>query len=387
MISKRIKNLTPSATLSLDAKVKNLKSKGIDVINLGLGEPDFQTPQNIKEAAKKAIDKGFTHYTQTDGIKELREAISKKYLRETGVLYKTNEIIVGTGSKQLLYSLFQTILDKGDEVIFSLPTWNTYVEQVKLAEGKPVFVKLKPPFKLTLKDLKEKINKKTKAILLNTPSNPTGAVIEKSELLKIANFAKTMKILIICDEIYKEIIYGKKSFSIVSLNKKIKENTVLINGVSKAYAMTGWRIGFALGPEEIINGMNSLQGQMTSNASSIGQYAALEAVSGDQKSVKEMASEFSKRRSLVLKELSSIKGLGIIKPEGAFYFFVSIEDLLNNKYPISSKWCESLLEKEKIAVVPGEAFLYPGYFRLSFTAPEKELKRGIERIKKFVESK
>ena len=377
----------PSPTLMLDAKVKQMKQKGIDVINLTLGEPDFETPLYIKKGAIKAINDGFTHYTNTAGILELRKAISNKYLKENGVLYNSNEIIVGTGSKQLLYSLFQVILDRGDEVIIPIPTWSTYVEQVKLAQGKPVFITLSLPFKLTLNDLKNKISSKTKAVLINSPSNPTGAVVEKKELKKIAKFAGEKNILIISDEIYEKIIYEKKHISVCSLGKKIKKYSITVNGVSKAYAMTGWRIGFALGPKIIIEKMADLQSQMTSNASSIGQMAAFYALKGDQKETVKMKNEFMKRRNVIYKKLKEIKSLDVIKPEGAFYFFVGIKKLLGKKYKTSSKWCEALLEKEKVAVVPGEAFLYPNYFRLSFAASLDLLEKALERIKIFCEDK
>lgn len=385
MISKRAQILMPSPTLLLDAKVKKMQAEGIKVINLTLGEPDFETPAYIKKGAIKAINDGFTHYTNTAGILELRTAISKKYFKENGVLYSPSEIIVGTGSKQLLYCLFQVILDKNDEVIIPLPTWSTYVEQIKLAGGKVIFAKLKPPFKLTLGDLKNKITSKTKAVLINSPSNPTGAVIEKKELEKIAKYLTEKNILIISDEIYEKIIYEKEHVSVCLFGKKVIKNSIIVNGVSKAYAMTGWRIGFALGPKNIIEKMVDLQSQMTSNASSIGQIAALYAISKSQKETERMRDEFMKRRNKIYKKLKTIKNLDVIKPEGAFYFFVGIQKPLNEKYKTSLDFCSDLLEKEKVAVVPGEAFLYPNYFRLSFAASFDLLEKAAERIKIFCE--
>jgi aspartate aminotransferase len=384
MFSQRINDLLPSPTLAFDAKVKDLQAKGIEVINLTLGEPDFDTPNNIRKAGIKAIDRSFTHYTATAGIIELRRAICKKFLKDNNVDYNPQDIIVGNGSKQLLYEIFQAICNKNDEIIIPTPTWSTYVEQIKLAQGKPIFIKLNPPFKLTLKDLQKKVSSKTKAILINSPSNPTGAVIEKEELIKIARFASSKNILIISDEIYEKIIYEKKHFCIASINNKIKDQVVTINGVSKSYAMTGWRLGFAAGPSKIIAKMVDLQSQITSNANSIAQIAALEALNGNQNAVNKMEKEFLKRRNLIYKRLKKIKKLKVINPEGAFYFFVSIEKLLGGKYKTSTDWCNGLLEKEKVAVIPGEAFLYKGYFRLSFTAPINILEKALTGIERFI---
>lgn len=386
MLSERTKKLLPSPTLSFDLKAKELKAKGQDIINLTLGEPDFNTPLHIKKAAIKAINENFTHYTQTAGISELRTAISEKFLKDNAIFYKPSDIIVGTGSKQLLYTLFQVILDKGDEVLVAIPTWTTYVEQIKLAGGKPIFIKLYPPFKLTFNDIKNKISLKTKAIIINSPANPTGAIIETKEMLKIAGFLARKNILIISDEIYEKIVYGKKPVSPASFSKEIWEDTITVNGVSKAYAMTGWRIGFAAGPAKIIEQMINMQGQMTSNTNSIAQKAAVTALNGTDKPIKQMTKEFLRRRNILNKKLKAIKDLEVINPEGAFYFFVSIEKLLGKKYKTSNDWCEALLEKEKVAVVPGEAFLYPGYFRLSFAASLDLLKDAVNKIERFIQN-
>jgi len=386
MLSERTKKLLPSPTLLLDARAKELKEEGIDVINLTAGEPDFNTPQRIKTAAIKAINENFTHYTQTAGILELRKAISKKFLKDNKIPNEPQDIIVGTGSKQILYALFQVLLDKGDEVIVPVPTWTTYVEQIKLAGGKPVFIKLSTPFKLTFKDIKNKISSKTKAVIINSPANPTGAIIEIKEMKKIAGFLAKKNILIISDEIYEKVIYGKKHVSPASFSKKMRECTMTVNGVSKAYAMTGWRIGFATGPATIIEQMVNMQSQMTSSANSIAQKGAIAALNGSNKPIKQMTKEFLKRRDVIYKKLRGIKQLGVIKPEGAFYFFVSIEKLLGKKYKTSNAWCEALLEKEKVAVVPGEAFLYPGYFRLSFATSLDLLEEATKRIERFIEN-
>jgi aspartate aminotransferase len=386
MIASRITSLQPSPTLALDAKVKKLKQQGIAVINLGLGEPDFDTPKNIREAAIRSINEGFTHYTQTEGILPLRQAIAKKFLADNYIQYDPSEIIVGNGSKQLLYSLFQVLCENGDEVLIPLPTWSTYIEQIKLAGGEPIFIKLQSPFKVTAEDIKKNLSPKTKVLLLNSPSNPTGAMIDEGELKKIAHLAVANNIIVISDEIYEKIIYGAKHISIASLNDDIKKRTITVNGVSKAYAMTGWRLGFAGGPKEIITVLGSLQSQLTSNASSISQMAALEAISGDQKPVETMRSEFEKRRHFVMHSLSEIPGLSFSPPDGAFYFFISIEKLLHSRYATSAAWCEGLLEKEKIAVVPGEAFGYPGYFRLSCASSMEYLEKGVKGITKFIKT-
>ncbi len=385
MLSTRIKRLIPSPTLLLDAKVKELQAKRIKIINLSLGEPDFDTPLSVKKAAIKAINENFTHYTQTNGIPKLRLAIAKKFIQDNGINYAPQNIIVGTGSKQILYEIFQVICNKNDEVIIPLPTWSTYVEQVKLAEAKPVFVKLSPPFKLTAKDIKKRLTNKTKAIVVNNPANPTGAVIDKEEIKKIVKLATEKNILIISDEIYEKINYAKKPLSPASFGEKAKQYTITVNGVSKAYAMTGWRIGYAGGPEEIIAKMTQLQGQITSNANSLAQKAAVAALSGNQLPIETMTEEFLKRRNFVYGQLKNLQQLEVTAPEGAFYFFVSIKKLLGKKYKTSNDWCKALLEKEKVAVVPGEAFLYPGYFRLSFAASLDNLEKALERIKKFIE--
>lgn len=384
MFAKRIKNLSESQTIAIDVKAKEFIRQGIPVINLSVGEPNFQTPENIKKAAIKAINEGHTFYTSPDGIIELREAIVKKFYKDNSLQYDRSDIIVGVGAKEILYTIFQVLCDKGDEVIIPIPSWNTFTEQVKLAEGTPVHIQLNPPFKLTADDIKKTLTPKTKIILLNSPSNPTGAMIDLPELLKIADLAVEKKLFVISDEIYEKLTYTQKHISIASLNEKIKEQTITVNGVSKTYAMTGWRVGYATGPKEIIAKMKTLQSQLVVNTSTISQYAAVEALSGDQKSVETMKKAFTKRREFCIKELSAIKELSFIEPEGAFYFFVFIEKLLNKKYSTSSSWAEGFLEKEKVAVVPGEAFFYPGWIRISYAASDKDLQEAMKRIKNFI---
>lgn len=386
MLSHRIQNLEPSPTLSLDAKVKQLQKQGEKIINLGLGEPDFDTPESIGAAGIKAIKDGFTHYTPAAGIPELRAAIATHLKKLNKINYKPEEIIVGVGSKALLYNLFQVLCNEGDEVLVATPTWSTYLEQIKLAGAVPVEIPLEPPFKLIAENIEEKITPRTKIILLNSPGNPTGAMIDFDELKKIGDLAVEKNVFIISDEIYDRILYTNTKFvSIASLGEEIKKHVITVNGFSKSYAMTGWRIGFAAGPKEIIDGLIALQGQVTSNTSSIAQKAAITALEGDQAPVEMMRDEFAKRRDFLIKEIGTISNLIFTPPEGAFYFFVGVLDLLDaDRCPTSAAWCAGLLEQQKIAVVPGEAFHAPGYFRLSFAASMDDLKKGVEGIKKFV---
>ncbi|MBI3384659.1 pyridoxal phosphate-dependent aminotransferase [Candidatus Gottesmanbacteria bacterium] len=385
MLTKRILRLQPSATFAIDGKVKSLQAAGISVVNLTLGEPDFVTPKHIRKAAIRAITDGFTHYAPIAGIFELKEAVAKKLLVENGISYQPSEIVIGVGTKQLLYSAFQSLCQKGDEVIVAMPTWNTYIEQIKLAEAAPVCIPLLPPFKLTANMIEKHCNSKTKVILLNSPANPTGAVIEKKELEKIAQLAIERQIFVLSDEIYEKLIYERKHVSIASLGEKIKDLTLTINGFSKSYAMTGWRVGYAAGPKPIVEAMIALAGQTTSGTCSISQKAALHALSGSKKTVEKMVGEFKKRRNYIYTALRQIQGIVPYKTEGAFYAFCSIEKLLNQKYKTSQTWCEALLEKGKVAVIPGEAFYAPGFIPISFAKPISDLRKGVGRIKKFIE--
>lgn len=382
ILTKRIQQLTKSPLLKMDSKVKAMQRAGIEVINFGRGEPDFQTPIPIKQAGKDAIQDGFSHYTATAGIRELREALVEKFSKENHITYDPSEIIVGSGTRPLLYIAFQVLCEKGDEVIVPLPTWGTYVEQIKLSDATPVFIHLKPPFKLTAKMVEEKITEKTKVILLNSPSNPTGAVIEKKELEKIAQIVLRHGLWIIADEMYERLLFKGKYISIASLSKKIQQQVITMNGFSKTYAMTGWRIGYAAGPKEVISAMVDFQGHLTANASSISQKAAL-GFTKSEKEVVQMVAEFTKRRAFLARELVKIPQLDVIVPEGSFYFFIGIQRLLG-KNQSSMSWCEELLEKKHVALIPGEAFLTPGYVRLSFAAPIETLRLACERIKEFI---
>jgi aspartate aminotransferase len=384
-LAKRITTLLPSPTIGLDTKAKSMQQQGIPVLNLSAGEPDFETPSHIIEAAKDALDAGFTKYSAPQGLPELRIAIADKLQRENSISYDASQIVIGIGSKQILYSAFQVLCNPGDEVIIPTPIWLTFVEQAKLAGGKPVFINLTPPFKLTAQDVEKVITRKTKILLLNSPCNPTGAMIDKEELEKIADLAVKHKLWVITDEIYEKLIYTQRNISIASLNDKIKERTITVNGFAKSYAMTGWRIGYAAGPTDVINKMTIFQVQTISNVPTFIQRAGLTALTAEQTSVSEMHKEFAKRRDFLIRSFLEIKGLSFADPEGAFYFFVSIEKLLGKKYKTATEWCNALLEKENVAVVPGEAFLSPGYFRLSFAASMKDLEEAVKKIKKFIE--
>ncbi|MFA7286430.1 MAG: pyridoxal phosphate-dependent aminotransferase [Patescibacteria group bacterium] len=384
MFAKRIEQLHSSPTLALEENVRLLESHGISVVNLGIGEPDFGTPWSIRFAAIAAIVKGFTHYTATSGIVELRTAVCKKLFDENKVFYHPSEIVIGVGTKQLLYHAFQVLCDSGDEVIVPVPTWSTYAEQVRLSGATPVFVTLEPPFRLTAAALEKSITSKTKAIVLNSPANPTGAIIEEEELIKIAEIAVEKNIIVISDEIYEKIIFGRRHVSIASLNEEIKARTVTINGFSKSYAMTGWRVGFAAGPKHIIDAMVALQSQTTSSTSSISQKAACAALTHPQKSVEAMRTVYRSRRDFLAAALAKTPQLSFTLPDGAFYFFVDISPLLGKQFQSAVAWCQALLDEERVAVVPAETFLYKNYIRLSFAVPIEELQEGIKRIERFV---
>ncbi len=382
-LTARASALQSSPTLAFNAKVNQLKTEGREVINLSLGELDFSTPENIKQAAIQAIKDGKTRYTPASGILPLREALVESWSLNNQLETSVEQIIVGVGAKQLLYEALMVLVEAGDEVIVPVPTWSTYIEQIKLAGAEPHLVKLPADFKVTADQLEKAINQRTKVIMLNSPSNPTGQVIEPRELEEIGQLALKHDLFIISDEIYEDFVYQSEAVSIASLDQKFADRTVTIDGVSKAYAMTGWRIGYATGPREIIVKMGSLQSQLTSNACSIAQWAALEAVTNGAASVKKFRQALSQRRQLLKKALPEIPGLSVQTPEGAFYFFISLEETLNQTGQSSVEWSQQLLGQTGVAVTPGEAFLAPGYFRLSYAAGEKELKTALTKLKIF----
>lgn len=392
ILSKKAQQIQPSITLSITAKAKKMKSEGIDVIGFGAGEPDFNTPENIQEAAIKAIKQGFTKYTAASGIMELKEAIVDKFYKDNDVKYNTSQIIISTGAKQCLANVFSATLNPGDEVIIPVPYWVSYPELVKLSDGIPVFVETSEDknFKYNIEDLERAITDKTKIILVNSPNNPTGTVYTKEELVAIAKLAKKKDILILSDEIYEKLIYGdQKHISIASLSEDAYKRTITINGVSKTYSMTGWRIGYAAASEEIIKLMSNIQSHTTANPNSIAQYASVAALKGDSAAMEDMVKEFKNRRDYMVKKVNEIECLSCIEPEGAFYVMMNISKVFGKKsndmqIKDSLTFSQSLLEKERVAVIPGIGFGMDNYVRLSYATSMESIKKGLDRIEKFV---
>ena len=391
IVSNSLKRIKPSPTIAVTQKARELKAAGKDVIGLGAGEPDFDTPENIKQAAINAINRGDTKYTAVDGTPDLKKAIVNKFKRENNLEYSTNEITVGTGGKQVIYNALMATLNKGDEVIIPAPYWVSYPDLVLLAGGNPKIVKCNENdgFKLTPKNLKKAITKKTKWLILNSPSNPTGASYKKEEIEALAEvLIKNKNVHILSDDIYEHITYDNFNFFTIAQISKLKDRTLTMNGVSKSYAMTGWRIGYAAGPKEIIKAISKIQSQSTSNPSSISQAAAVEALNGTQDFIQERSNAFKERRDFVVNSLNNIKGISCLKPNGAFYVFPSCKKLLGKKTKIKtdSEFVEKLLEKANVAVVQGSAFGLDGYFRISYATSMDNLKKALERIKSFCES-
>jgi len=384
MLAERVRNIAPSATLAIDAKAKQLKKEGKDVVIFGAGEPDFNTPENIKQAAIKAINNNFTRYTPVGGIPELKKAVADKLKRDSNIDYDVSEILVSCGGKHSLYNIAMAVLDKGDEAILPVPYWVSYEEMIKFAEAKPLLCKTDERFKLTADMVEEKITTKTKMLILNTPSNPTGAIVEPNEIRKIAKLAVEHNFYVISDEVYEHFIYGNNEhLSIASLNEEIKNLTILSNSVSKTYAMTGWRIGYSAGNKEIIKAMDNLQSHSTSNPTSIAQYAALEALNGPQDSVKQMVKAFDERRKLIHKRLNELDGISCVEPEGAFYAFPDISET----GMASMEFASRLLDEALVAVVPGIAFGSDKHVRLSYAASIHEIERGLDRIESWLKQK
>lgn len=391
-LSKKAGNISPSITLEITAKANELKSQGIDVVSFGAGEPDFNTPENIIQSAIKAMKDGKTKYTPAGGILQLKETICNKFKKDNNLEYTPSQIIVSTGAKQSLANTFMAILNPGDEVLIPVPYWVSYPELVKLADGVPVFVNTneKDNYKYTIESLNSALTSKTKAILLNSPNNPTGTIYTKEELVKIAEFAKENDLIIVSDEIYEKLIYdGNEHVSIASLSQDAYERTIVINGVSKTYAMTGWRLGYAAASEQIVKRMTSIQSHMTSNVNTIAQYAAIEALNGPVEELNNMVKEFESRRNFMVERLNNLDGISIIKPNGAFYIMVNISEYLNtslNGTNISNSldFAKVLLEEEKVAVIPGSGFGLDNYIRLSYATSKEIIGKGIDRISDFL---
>lgn len=393
MVSERAKRVKPSPTLAMDTKAKEMKSQGIDVISFGVGEPDFDTPDNIKEAAIQAIRDGHTKYTPVGGIPQLKDAIAEKLRKDNGLSYKGEEIIVSCGAKHSLYNIAQAILSPGDEVVIPSPYWVSYPAQVLLNDATPVFVKTREEdgFMVNPDELKEYITGRTKAIILNYPSNPTGLGYNRSTLEAIADIAVKSNICIISDEIYEKLLYdGSGHISIASLSEEVQACTILVNGLSKSHAMTGWRIGYAAGPEDIVKAMTKIQSQSTSNPASISQWAAVEALNGPQDFIRTMVKEFDIRRRFLVEALNNIEGIQCGLPTGAFYVFPNVSGVLGKRYKgrtieDSSALALYFLEEAGVALVPGSAFGAEGYIRISYATSMENIRKAVERIGEAIE--
>lgn len=391
-LADRVHKIQPSPTLAIDAKAKALKAEGIDVIGFGVGEPDFDTPENIKQAAKRAIDNGFTRYTPVGGIDELKDAIISKLKRDNGLEFRRDQITVACGAKHSLYNISQALIQEGDEVIIPVPYWVSYPDQVLLAGGRPVFIQTdeKSSFKISPAQLEKAITPRTKALVLNSPCNPTGTSYTREELRFLGEVCLKHDFIIISDDIYEKLLYDGLSFSnIASAVPELQSRTIVVNGVSKTFAMTGWRIGYAAGPVEIISAMTKLQSQSTSNPSSVAQKAAVEALNGPQDTVMMMRAEFEKRRTYIVERLNSIAGFSCFLSTGAFYAFPNVSGLygkcfsgksINN----STDLCAYFLEQARVAIVPGIAFGADDYVRFSYATSLKNISEGIDRIEEAV---
>ena len=393
-LSHSIKRIKPSATMAVTQKARELKAAGKDIIGLGAGEPDFDTPENIKKAAIQAINDGDTKYTPVDGTPELKKAIKAKFKRENNLDYELDEISVGTGGKQIIFNAFAVSLNESDEVIIPAPYWVTYPDVVNYFNGKPIFVQCgeESGFKITPKQLENTINQSTKWFILNSPSNPTGSCYTKNELLELANVLKKYPhVNIMTDDLYEHLIYDDNEFhTFASIAPELKERILTLNGVSKAYAMTGWRIGYAGGNASLIKAMGKLQSQSTSNPTSISQAAAVEALNGDNSFIAERAKVFKGRRDFLINEFTSMNGITCRVPEGAFYVFPSCKGVIgkidesNNKITNDEEFTTSLLEHAGVAVVQGSAFGLEGYFRISYATSDENLKNACIRIREFL---
>ena len=391
-LSNRVQKVKPSITLAITAKAKAMKAQGLDVIGFGAGEPDFDTPDNIKQAAIKSINDGFTKYTPAGGTPDLKKAIRNKLVRDNNLPYDLSQIVVNCGAKHTLYNIFQAIISEGDEVIIPDPYWVSYPDMVLLADGTPVIIETKEEenFELSIEALEKAVTSKTKAIVLNSPSNPTGCVYSKTKLEQIANFLKDKNILVISDEIYEHLLYDGTTFdSIANISEDMKEKTIIVNGVSKAYAMTGWRIGYAAGPENIISSINKIQSQSTSNPTSIAQVASVEALNGDQSCISKMLVEFSKRRTYMVERLNNMDGVSCLTPKGAFYAFPNISKLIGKSYngkkiEGSLDFADVLLAEVGVAVVPGIGFGSDDFVRLSYASSLDNITKGLDKLEEFI---
>ncbi|ANU23029.1 aspartate aminotransferase [Planococcus donghaensis] len=390
-LANRVQTLTPSTTLAITAKANELKAQGVDVIGLGAGEPDYNTPENILEAAYQSMKDGKTKYTPAGGLPALKEAIINKLQRDQGLSYSPKEVMVGIGAKHVLYTLFQVLLNEGDEVIIPIPYWVSYPEQVKLAQGVPVYIEAtaSQEYKISPLQLREAITDRTKAVILNTPSNPTGMIYSKEELEALAEVCREFDILIVSDEIYEKLIYGDvKHTSIATLSEDAKKRTILINGVSKSHSMTGWRIGYAAADASLVKAMTDLASHSTSNPVTTSQYAAIEAYNGPQDAVEEMRQAFEERLNVIFPKLQAIPGFTVIRPQGAFYLLPDVsEAAAKTGYGSVDDFVTALLTEANVAVIPGSGFGANSTIRLSYATSLEKLTEAVERIHQFVTSK
>jgi aspartate aminotransferase len=399
-LARRLELIEPSPTLAITARANELKAEGKDIVGFGAGEPDFDTPQHIKAAAIEALNNGFTKYTAVSGIPELKQAIIAKFQRDNKLDFKPNQIIVGTGGKQVLYNFFLSVINDGDEVVCPAPYWVSYKDIVRLAGGtmKLILTTFESGFKLSPQDIENNVSGKTKVFILNSPSNPTGATYTPDEIRALAvALEKFPDLLIVTDDIYEKLAYGTEVLNIATASEKLRPRTVIINGLSKAYSMTGWRLGYAGGPKEIIAAMDMIQGQSTSNATSFSQKGAVVALNAEQQCVEDMRVVFEKRRDLAFDLLSGLKGLRVFKPQGAFYLFPDIAGLTaapgwadlkkrTGENDTGKIFSTGLLNEKLVAVVPGSAFGYENGFRISYATSEAQIEKGLGRVREFIEA-
>lgn len=390
-ISKMASAISPSPTLAIDSKFKQMKKQGIPVVGFGAGEPDFNTPENIKSAGIEAIKNNITKYTPASGTLELKQAVCDKLKRDTGLEYTTANIVISNGGKHALTNTFNCICDPGDEVILPAPYWVSYPEMIKMAGATPVILNTDEEhnFKFTAEQLRGAVTPKTKALVLNTPSNPTGMIYTREELEEIAKIAVENHIYVVFDEIYEKLVYEGEHVNIATLGDDIKDLTIILNGMAKTYAMTGWRIGYAAANEKLAKAMGNIQSHATSNPNSIAQAAAVEALNGDQSFIENMKATYIKRRDYMVERINSIDGLSCKKPNGAFYIFMNVKEVLGKEHygkviNTANELCEDILDRALVALVPSEGFGIEGYVRLSYATSMDVIKTGLDRIEKYL---
>ncbi len=393
-VSEKAKSISPSPTLAIDSKFKMMKKQGIPVVGFGAGEPDFNTPDNIKQAGIDAINNNMTKYTPASGTVEIKQAVCNKLLRDTGLSYDISNIVVSNGGKHSLQNAFMAVCNPGDEVILPAPYWVSYPEMIKMADGIPVYINTteETGFKFTIEQLKAAVTPKTKALVLNTPSNPTGMIYSKEELVEIAKIAVENEIYVIFDEIYEKLVYEGEHTNIATLGDDIKDLTIIVNGMAKTYAMTGWRIGYVAAHEKLAKAMANIQSHAASNPNSIAQTAAVEALNGDQSFIAEMKKTYVERRNYMVERINSIEGLSCKTPNGAFYIFMNVKDVLGKEHygkviNTAEELCTDMLDRALVALVPSEGFGIDGYVRLSYATSMEVIKTGLDRIEDYLNGK